>query len=146
MIDTTVDVLFKIRSTERIAGCGILGYHPRVVGTTGGPAQGAACKRDSSKMNINNTEISCGVWQLDHFIRFEPIEEELKFLVRYVKTRSVSKPAFFIWSHYECVEGVEYSRTGGHQFAELVNGRFGTVTKSERAKNPNTGNMIVLWY
>lgn len=87
---------------------------------------------------LNYSSISCGVWEMDGI---GSPEFALGFLMDRITHRDLKGPAFLIWSNIER-DGIE---TSGHRFAKFVDGRFGKVVKSETARNPNTGNPIVIW-
>lgn len=58
-------------------------------------------------------------------------------------------PAFCIWSNLDGIDALKINGgegTNGHRLAQAVTKLgFGTVSKSNPALNPNTGNPIAVW-
>ena len=93
-------------------------------------------------MNVNGTPISCGVMTIDHINTDmdEALEEFLRACRRVEET-----PAFVLWSNIEVTRSGTSVDSKGHQFQRFVDGRFGTVLKTDPAVNANTMNHIVVW-
>jgi hypothetical protein len=103
---------------------------------------------DHARVNINNSNISCGVKELS---RMSDEAKENLFAIgsRFYHPAHGQPPAFCVWSNLDGKEGTEVNGgegTNGHRLAAAIDKLgFGKVAKSDPAINPNTGSVIAVW-
>lgn len=100
---------------------------------------------DHARVNINSSNISCGVRELS---RLSDEADANLFAIAnsfYHPSRG-QPPAFCIWSNIDDLSYNGGEGTNGHRLAAFIEkNRFGEITKTGRALNPNTGNPICIW-
>lgn len=100
---------------------------------------------DHSRVNVNSSGISCGVKELS---RMSDEAQENLFAIAntfYHPSRG-NPPAFCIWSNLDDLTLNGGEGTNGHRLQKAIEAaKFGVVTKTSPALNPNTGNPIAVW-